>query len=548
MGHTTSTRRAELYRRRQWYGGAILLRLVASEPVGRTEPTFANCAYRLRGHEPPPALADEAHALSPRVCLGLARGEGWLPLVTTEGAWIPSMHRASQHFWTSVLALAPLNASSGRLFPPPPRAAAAAAPIERIAAFLRHVTQSAIGPAKLCLVGDSLTRSIGVDFALVKMHLDGLPAPARERLLSGLRAPIVRYINTNFGLDREGLRAGHRCHRLCRARATRANAWQRALTTARCTTVVVEPAAAHHAGVAMREPVHGRLATALREAIDARIARGALNLSRHLADVRSFRSLDHATATEVAHVMASHGDRVPAAYKRDALAIAVVLASWARSAPGRTAIIRSPSPQMFPITGEFTKLTRRSATYPLKAWTPFATARCGCPRLHPAIARNTIFAQMARFLRGALGANASFAALRYHDTYAEFAYDPALAYERAFVGCFNGAGTRGAAACAAGLADRDGQRLRGALRGLPPPTGIERRFLADRSDDFCDCTHVGFSPYRLAVVADGWRTAPTGAELAAAGATATAVGLFGVIRGGATVGAATVGAEAGSRQ
>lgn len=500
---------------------AVLLQFVDVLALTSIESTFPNCAYRLRRHEPPPSLAGEVHALSPRVCLGLARGEGWMPLITTEGMWLPSSTHSSTHFWASVLARVPLNSSAGRLFPEPQHTAAQ--PVERIAAFLNHATQLATGPAKICLVGDSLTRGIAMDLSLVRMHVNGLPSHERNQLLPR-GFPAVRYMYTNFGLDGDGLRTGSHCHRLCKVRAVRANAWQRAISSVKCTLVIVEPAAAHHAANLLGGKPHAVFAMELREAISSRVKSGLFDLARHLDDVSAFKPLDQETANEVASVMSRHGDRVPPSYKRDVLTIADVLARWARGARGRTAIMRSPSPQMFPITGEFTRLTLRSGEYPLKEWTPFATARCGCQRLDPAIAGNTIYAQMERYLRSALSSNSSFAPVRYHDTYSALAYDYGLQYERSFIGCFNTGGTPGAAACTAGLNDEASRRFHDSLWRVPAPTRKEKGFIVDGSDDFCDCTHVGFCPYRLASMADGWLTAQSSSKLAAiSGATSTSI-------------------------
>jgi hypothetical protein len=481
------------------------------------ETNFNNCVYRLRGSALPTALSSVGHhILSPRTCLGLARGEGWNPLITNEGGIAHAGDPSLGTLWGSVLAAAPLNGSSGRLFSQPPRGHPN--PIEPIGRFLRHVAHSTPGAAKLCLVGDSMTRGLNMDFTMVGMHLRGLPASERERLMGGKPVPPVAYFYTNFGLDGLGL-SGRHCHRLCKARGQRAVAWKARIARAGCTTTVAEPAAFHHAAAVMTSPLLVNFTREVRQLVEARLPRGSLALARHLDDVRRFKPLDEGTAREVAAVMERY-DRVPASYRADVLDVAATLARWASGAPGRTAILRSPAPQMFPVTGEFTSLTLRSGRSPLKQWSAFATAQCGCQRLRPKIAHNTVLAQMARFVRTVLASNTSFAPVRFHDTYSALAYDHGLGYEGSYIGCFNVAGTQGCAGCAAGLRDSAGSHFRDALANVPPPTEREGAFIAAQADDFCDCSHVGFSPYRLATMVEGWLAAPNGTELATAAASA----------------------------
>ena len=174
----------------------------------------------------------------------------------------------------------------------------------------------------------------------------------------------------------------------------------------------------------------------------------------------------------------------------------------------RVAIIRSPTPQLFPVIGEFTLLASRPTNTPRATYTPFSMRECACQPLHPMIARANVLGQMSSYLQAAL-ANASAAGasrVQFADHYSALAYArdgvSAQLSRHGFPGSFVGCHNVGAGACKAACTSSLGTRIElERSHRVPPLSATERKFAAARADNFCDCTHSAMNPYRVGLLA-----------------------------------------------
>mmetsp|Transcript_24453 Transcript_24453/g.56614 ORF Transcript_24453/g.56614 Transcript_24453/m.56614 type:complete len:557 (+) Transcript_24453:3-1673(+) len=457
--------------------------------------TYAHCAFNARGRIPPLALGK--HGSSPvslHTCMQLLRGEGWEPLITTElGGKVDDS--GMLRLWSGLL-------SSGSLssLPFEPRLPD---PLSEVARFFAAVGAGGASP-RVCIVGDSMSRNLAMDLTLGRAALLGDPAFAKQR---GAPLATLQYHSNLFGLDTMPRR---HCHRLCKARQYRAASWSNLLTDRGCTTAIVEPASTHWAQLETSPAFLAELNSTVHAALANCSRAGACASAEQDADALAFRPMADDRAAIIARVLAQN--RVPRLWKEEVRRLAETLDTWAAAAPGRVAILRASVPQTFAVTGEFTELTKRPTRAPGRTYTHFSTRRCTCQELHPAIAHSNVLGQMCRHMAAYFAQShspsggvappstntatkTSPARVRFADTYSPLAFAPEKEFSRTNVGCHN-TGARGVSGCMSSLAYR--HRVR---PSAPPLTEGQRAFAKAGADDFCDCTHSGFNPYKLGLVA-----------------------------------------------
>ena len=96
-------------------------------------------------------------------------------------------------------------------------------------------------------------------------------------------------------------------------------------------------------------------------------------------------------------------------------------------------------------------------------------------------------------------------------TLADFATTHEFGYERDLVGCtaLTGGWPSGSRGCAHSMrSGRMGDFFRLLAHALPRGAQDER-FVQAKADAYCDCTHVGTNPHRLAIMAQGLLDAKT---------------------------------------
>lgn len=347
-------------------------------------------------------------------------------------------------------------------------------------------------------------------------------------------------------------------------RARRATDWERQTKERQCTVIVAELSSVHFAPTnttgAFLRSVERAFYDSLHKGaqLDAKAEDTAQDdpaFAPTFARAPSLEMLSDEHARAVAAVLGT--ERVPRLFKSEAVRVAQLLDKWAAagrmdaacapSSGGRrharqsrarqsdrgysirpVAVMRSAPPQMFPVIGEFSSLASRSTKVPNAAYNPFRTRQCVCQPLHPLIAEANVMGQLRRFVlhhiqeevpAGAQSSprtNQSSTAPRYrHLQFCD--HYGALAFARAnngtdgsvgstnlshgfvgtYVGCHN-VGGKESVTCASSMEKRSELMRTGRA---PPLSAAEQAFVKAGADDFCDCTHSGFNPYKLGVLA-----------------------------------------------
>jgi hypothetical protein len=352
--------------------------------------------------------------LSAVECLGVARfGDGLLP-------YMPATETEA-NLVANTIARSPYLPLDARGY----RGATGAAEHEPTGALtaVRALLNSL--PSPLCFVGDSVSFNLG---NMVRI------AAARV----GAHKNAVVTLRTTFSAISCAL-PGRRCHQMCQ-RACRLNReWRSRID--KCGTVVLEPAAVHHASFS-----------------------GNKGLDLFSADVDELvRHLD----------------------------------DWANhSAPGaeRVAMIRSPLAQHFRGTGAFSAESLASAELPstkrlaaLRTPTTLHDRTCACPPMDALTATSNVLHNMTLLIRDRTRALST--RVRVADSYALTATSALAA--AAHVGCFGRTGMS-PWGCRAGLRSAQFDALR--RERLHPPSAADAAYVSADVDNGCDCTHYGFSP------------------------------------------------------
>mmetsp|Transcript_5413 Transcript_5413/g.14891 ORF Transcript_5413/g.14891 Transcript_5413/m.14891 type:complete len:508 (+) Transcript_5413:255-1778(+) len=473
--------------------------------------SLVECLYDHPGRVRPAGLgAVGSRVLPVRDCLGLGRGEGWDPLITYEDAKHQDGYLTSI-FDHLVISVPYTPASFG--FAPNPDGSGDL--LESVARLMRAVPGR---KPKLCLVGDSTSRNLHMMLHFGRIKLVSLPRDEQRAYMRGRPIPSLAFYSTTFSIDLP--KKGVKCHRLCKARVARARNWPSWLAQSRCTAAIVEPATAHH--------VLDGHSSAFREALNRSIhtleAGGQFNAHDHYTRVLGLNAPQASEDEAIASVLARF-DTLTFLFRQDAHSIVRLLAGWVvRAPPGqsRAAVLRSPFPQHFPLTGEFTLLHARKTRVPQKHYGPFGTPMCGCQPLARGVARYNTMGKAAAFLRGALdeahaasavtvpgehrgpGTNSTTSnadRVAFADVYTAIASRGDLGMYRAHVGCYN-TGSDRAGACFTGLRSSQGRVFRDRVTRQEPPSERVRAFERASTEDFCDCTHYGFSLQLTALVSE----------------------------------------------
>ncbi|KAJ1634948.1 hypothetical protein T492DRAFT_864296 [Pavlovales sp. CCMP2436] len=292
---------------------------------------------------------------------------------------------------------------------------------------------------RVCIVGDSMSRNLAMDLTLGRAALLGDPAFAKQR---GAPLATLQYHSNLFGLDTMPRR---HCHRLCKARQYRAASWSNLLTDRGCTTAIVEPASTHWAQLETSPAFLAELNSTVHAALANCSRAGACASAEQDADALAFRPMADDRAAIIARVLAQN--RVPRLWKEEVRRLAETLDTWAAAAPGRVAILRASTPA----SGRTGQMCRHMAAY-------FAQSHSPSGGVAPPSTNTATKTSPAR--------------VRFADTYSPLAFAPEKEFSRTNVGCHN-------------TGAREGQRA----------------FAKAGADNFCDCTHSGFNPYKLGLVA-----------------------------------------------
>ncbi|KAJ1634936.1 hypothetical protein T492DRAFT_864272 [Pavlovales sp. CCMP2436] len=310
--------------------------------------------------------------------------------------------------------------------------------LSEVARFFAAVGAGGASP-RVCIVGDSMSRNLAMDLTLGRAALLGDPAFAKQR---GALLATLQYHSNLFGLDTMPRR---HCHRLCTARRYRAASWSNLLTDRGCTTAIVEPASTHWAQLETSPALLAELNSTVHAALANCSRAGACASVEQDADALAFRPMADDRAAIIARVLAQN--RVPRLWKEEVRRLAETLDTWAAAAPGRVAILRASTPA----SGRTGQMCRHMAAY-------FAQSHSPSGGVAPPSTNTATKTSPAR--------------VRFADTYSPLAFAPEKEFSRTNVGCHN-TGARGG----------------------------QRAFAKAGADDFCDCTHSGFNPYKLGLVA-----------------------------------------------